>query len=230
MLTKVLGSFRKDIVYVELLKSITTYKSFGVFCKKFEADFGHVQIPTGYKPPVEESLGKLASKQPNTMASDVILKTSASATLKEFEYDGSCPNAAFFVAAPSISAKLEEMVHLLYGPNKTTPLQRVNKVDVDIFLPEGHNWNDFVSLAVYCVQKKVVLADVAIDKTLAESVPLHNPKAYIKKANITGKGDASTPGPVSALSLFSSSMAALVAVIAIRNCFGNPNFLICTAG
>lgn len=71
---------------------------------------------------------------------------------------------------------------------RTTPLERVNKVDVDIFLPKGHNWNNFVSLAVYCVQKKVVLADVAIDKTLAESVPLHNPKAYIKKANITGKG------------------------------------------
>ncbi|KAL1435184.1 hypothetical protein MTO96_011108 [Rhipicephalus appendiculatus] len=174
-----------------------------------------------FKPPMEQSLGKLISKQPNTMASEVVLKTSAAATLKQFEYDGGCPNATFFVAVPSTSSTPEEMVHLSHGPNMTAPLDRIIRVDMDVSLPEGHNWNDFVSLAVYCVQKKEVLAEVAINKTVAESVPLYNPQKYIKKAEDTGKDKGSTPGPLSALSLVSSSVAALVAVAAVRHCFDN---------
>lgn len=219
--TKVLGSYKDDIVYVKLYKKVSEYRSFGVFCKKFEADFGHVNIPVAFKPPKEQSLGKLIAKQPNTQAADVIMKDSATILLKEFEYDGSCTDAAFFVAIPSVNSKPEDMVHLTYDNGKKMPLERFDKLDVNVSLPEGQHWNEFQSFAVYCVKKKEILANATISKALAESVPMHNPKFGVKKPESTGKGVGSKPGPLSPLSVLSSSMAALVTTVAIRHCLDN---------
>ncbi|XP_070377403.1 protein Skeletor, isoforms B/C-like isoform X1 [Dermacentor albipictus] len=214
--SKVLGSYKDSTVYLKLPKKITEYKSFGIFCKKFKADFGNVKLPVGFQLPKEQSIGKLITKQPSTTATDVILKDSATVLLKDFEYDGSCTDSAFFVAAPTSQAKPEELTHLIYGNGKTTALERHDKVDVNVTLPEGHHWNEFEWFAVYCVSKKESFADITVNKGLAESVPVHNPKTLNK---VTGSpGVASLLGPLSALSLFTWSVAAMVAAIVVRQC------------
>ncbi|KAH6927032.1 hypothetical protein HPB50_025347 [Hyalomma asiaticum] len=137
------------------------------------------------------------------------------------------------------------------------PLERFDKLDVNVSLPEGHHWNEFHSFAVYCVKKKEILANTTISKRwlrayqcTTRNSALKNPRARVKMrydaccskdqfrslasvprftlchmnfpmterpaAFFAGVG--SKPAPLSPLSLFSSSMAALVATVAIRHC------------
>ncbi|XP_054928725.1 uncharacterized protein [Dermacentor andersoni] len=137
--SKVLGSYKDSIVYLKLPKRITEYKSFGIFCKKFKADFGNVKLPVGFQLPKEQSMGKLNTKQASTMATDVILKDSATVLLKDFEYDGSCTDSAFFVAAPTSQAKPEELTRLTYGNGKCRFAAGSTVGVVTVHLERGRN-------------------------------------------------------------------------------------------
>ncbi|KAL3220299.1 hypothetical protein MRX96_029981 [Rhipicephalus microplus] len=170
---KVLKSYKSAKVRLTLAKKITDYKSFGIYCKQFGADFGNVQIPAGYELPKEQSLGPLAAKQHNTKAAEVVLKDSETMLLKQFEFDATtCIGSAFFVAAPSANPRPDQLTHLAYDHGKTTKLGRYDKTDVTITLPHGKSWNDFQWFSVYCLDSKQSYADIAVDKALAKKLPL----------------------------------------------------------
>ncbi|KAL1473683.1 hypothetical protein MTO96_038515, partial [Rhipicephalus appendiculatus] len=216
---KVLKPYKNAKVRLTLTKQITEYKSFGIYCKKFGADFGNVQIPAGYELPKEQSLGPLAAKQHNTKAAEVVLKDSETMLLKQFEFDATtCAGSAFFVAAPSANPQPDQLTHLMYDNGKTTKLERYDKVDVTITLPDGKSWNDFQWFSVYCLDSKQSYADIAIDKTLAEKLPLpastmvmHGPSANTPNAGFT-------MGPLSVITLFSLSVAIATTAVTTLQC------------
>ncbi|KAL1435317.1 hypothetical protein MTO96_011229 [Rhipicephalus appendiculatus] len=185
---KVLKPYKNAKVRLTLTKKITEYKSFGIYCKKFGADFGNVQIPAGYELPKEQSLGPLAAKQHNTKAAEVVLKDSETILLKQFEFDATtCAGCERRVQnlyshkflqrpsswrPPSANPQPDQLTHLTYDNGKTTKLGRYDKVDVTITLPDGKSWNDFQWFSVYCLDSKQSYADIAVDKALAEKLPL----------------------------------------------------------
>lgn len=206
---KVLKGYHNAQVLLNLPRKITDYKSIGMYCKQFSADFGNVKIPAGYELPREQSLGRLNSKQHNTMAAEVILKDSATMMLRQFEYGGNCPGSAFFVAGPSANPPVEQLTHLMYDDGKTGKLERYDKKDVMVKLPLGHHWNEYRWFSVYCMDTKQSYADIGIDMAVAEKLPLYDPSSAGPPSS-----SGSVLGPLSALSTFSMSVAMLLVAIA----------------
>ncbi|KAL1477420.1 hypothetical protein MTO96_035753 [Rhipicephalus appendiculatus] len=89
--TNLLKAYHNAKVQLKLPRKITAYKAIGMYCKAFQADFGHVNIMPGFTLPTQQSLGKLNARQHNTMADEVILTDSATMMLRGFEYSASCP-------------------------------------------------------------------------------------------------------------------------------------------
>ncbi|KAK8762016.1 hypothetical protein V5799_026715, partial [Amblyomma americanum] len=89
--TKILKAYRKAQVHLRLPKKITEYRTFGIYCKKFQSEFGNVQIPADFVLPTEQSLGKLSSNHSGAMADEVVLRNSGIMLLKGFHYDAQCP-------------------------------------------------------------------------------------------------------------------------------------------
>lgn len=207
----VLKGYQNAQVLLKLPKKITDYKSIGIYCKKFSADFGNVKIPAGYELPMEQSLGRLNSRQHNTMASEVILKDSATMMLRQFEYTGSCPGSAYFVAGPSANVQPDQLTRLMYDDGKMDKLERYDKKDVTVMLPTGHHWNEYRWFSVYCMDTKQSYADVGIDQALAEKLPLHDPSSSGPHS-----ASGSVYDPLSALSTFGMSLAVLLAAIAFQ--------------
>lgn len=176
--SNVLKAYSNALVLLRLPKKITAYRCLGMYCKKFRADFGNVKIPRNYTLPTEQSLGKLSAKGGGIMAIEVVLRDSAIMLLKAFQYDGHCPSASF-VAAPTVQPKQDDLTHLVYDGYKTGKLGRFYKTDVTVQLPKGHNWNEFKWFSVYCTDTKESYADIAINKSQTESVPVHDPKSYV---------------------------------------------------
>ncbi|KAH6925730.1 hypothetical protein HPB50_008992 [Hyalomma asiaticum] len=177
--TKVLKAYTNATVFLRLPRKVNEYRSLGVFCELFGADFGNVKIPEGYELPKEHSLGKLSSKQHNTKAAEVILKDSATMLLKGFEYDASCPGSAFLVSGPTANTKPDQLTYLIHENGKSDTLKSYDKKDVTVTLPVGHNWNEFRWFSVYCSDSKESYADIAIDQAAAEKLPLHDPKSVV---------------------------------------------------
>nr|XP_054928749.1 protein Skeletor, isoforms B/C-like isoform X2 [Dermacentor andersoni] len=218
---KVLKAYTNAEVRLTLPKKITAYKSLGIYCKQFGADFGNVKIPDSYELPNEQSLGKLSPKQHNTMAAEVILKDSSTMLLKQFEYDDTkCSGSAFFVSAPSDNPPPDQLTRLPYDNGKTTKLERYDRKDVIITLPDSQSWNDFKWFSVYCIDAKQSYADIAIDPVLSEKVPLHVSRLASHASPDNSPNAGSTLGPLSVLSVFSLGVATVVAAIATSECFG----------
>lgn len=216
----VLRAYVNAKVHLTLPKKVTDYKAIGILCTSVNADFGNVEIPSTLVLPKEQSLGKLNAKKPNTMATEVILKDSATMLIKELDYDGTCAGSAFFVAAPDATTPPDKMTKLEYDSGKTTKLDRYTKKDVTVTLPADHHWNEFGWFSVYCMDTKESHADIAITKTLAESLPVHiaapPPKPADGPKDPTSKDDA---GTLSALSVLTLSVGALVTALAVRRFF-----------
>ncbi|XP_077524132.1 protein Skeletor, isoforms B/C-like [Amblyomma americanum] len=206
----VVKPYRKATVHIRLPQKITAYRCVGMFCEKFAADFGNVKIPSDFVLPKEQSLGKLSAKHRSTMATEVVLRDSAIMLLKGFQHDAHCPSASF-VAAPTVQPKKEDLTHLIYDGFKRGKLGSLEKTDVTIQLPKGHHWNEFKWFSVYCYDSMESYADITIDKTVAESLPLHDPKSLVAPCVRNSGADI---GPLSVLTV--PCMAALVAAFAVR--------------
>lgn len=176
---KVLKPYHNATVLLILPRKVSEYKSLGVYCKLFGADFGNVKIPAGYELPKEQSLGPLPSKQHNTKAAEVVLKDSATILLKKFEYTGSCPGSAFLVAAPTAQTKPDRLTYLIHENGKSEKLKSYDKKDVLVRLPVGHHWNEFRWFSVYCSDSQQSYADITINQAVAEKLPLHDPKSVV---------------------------------------------------
>uniref|UniRef100_A0A224Y2V0 Chitin-binding protein n=1 Tax=Rhipicephalus zambeziensis TaxID=60191 RepID=A0A224Y2V0_9ACAR len=231
----VLKKYSGVTVHLMLPKKITDYKSFGVYCTVADADFGHVVVPANFMLPKEQSLGKLTAKKGKADADDVTLMDSSTMMLKQFEYDASCKGSSFFMAAATKTAPADQMTKLLYN-GKTDKLAQMAKTDVKLSLPTGKNWNDFTWFSVYCVDTKESHADLDIDKTKAESVPL-NPSAIPPPpppapgpiGPVPGPAPGPAPGPsdnkkgdagsLSVLSLLTLTIAAVLTALIARQCF-----------
>nr|XP_037274844.1 protein Skeletor, isoforms B/C-like [Rhipicephalus microplus] len=207
----VLKGYQNAEVHLRLPKKITDYKSIGIYCKKFAADFGNVKIPAGYELPREESLGRLNPRQHNTMASEVILKDSATVMLRQFDYMGNCPGSAYFVAAPTPNPQPEQLTRLTCDDGKMSKLERYDKKDVTAMLPTGRHWNEYRWFSVYCMDTKQSYADLSIDPSITEKLPLYDPSS---------SGHHSASGsmydPLSALSTFGMSLVVLLAAVAFQ--------------
>ncbi|KAL1473684.1 hypothetical protein MTO96_038516 [Rhipicephalus appendiculatus] len=173
----VLKAYQNAEVQLRLPKKITDYKSIGMYCKKFAADFGNVKIPAGYELPREQSLGRLNPRQHNTMASEVILRDSATMTLKQFDYMGNCPGSAYFVAATTPNPQPDQLVRLMYDDGKMGKLERYDRKDVTVMLPTGHHWNEYRWFSVYCMDTRQSYADLSIDPSITEKLPLYDPSS-----------------------------------------------------
>lgn len=207
----VLKGYQNAQVLLRLPKKITDYKAIGIYCKKFSADFGNVKIPAGYELPKEQSLGRLNPRQHNTMASEVILKDSATAMLRQFDYMGNCPGSAYFVAAATPNPQPDQLTRLMYDDGKTSKLERYDKKDVMVMLPTGHHWNEYRWFSVYCMDTKQSYADVNIDQSVAEKLPLYDPSSSGPHS-----ASGSVYDPLSALSTFGMSLVVLLAAIAFQ--------------
>lgn len=223
---KKLPEYTNAIVYLTLPHEITHYKAFGIFCKQAAVDFGHAELPPNFKPPKEQSLGKLTAKVGTATAADVILKDSATMQLSQFEYDASCAGSSFFMAAPDKTTPADKMTKLQYS-GKTDKLDRFAKQDVMLMLPAGHHWNEFKWFSVYCVDTKASHAELDIDMAKSEMVPVHMasttgpggqgpPPGPDDKTKDGGKGDA---GPLSTMSLLTLIVAAVTTALMFRQCF-----------
>uniref|UniRef100_L7LYM2 DM13 domain-containing protein n=1 Tax=Rhipicephalus pulchellus TaxID=72859 RepID=L7LYM2_RHIPC len=207
----VIKGYQNAEVLLRLPKKITDYKSIGIYCKKFAADFGNVKIPPGYELPREQSLGRLNPRQHNTMASEVILKDSATMQLRQFDYMGNCPGSAYFMAAATPNPQPDQLTRLMYDNGKMDKLERYDKKDVMVMLPTGHHWNEYRWFSVYCMDTKQSYADINIDQSVAEKLPLYDPSS-------SGHHSASRSvyDPLSVLSTFGMSLAVLLAAIAFQ--------------
>ncbi|XP_054928715.1 protein Skeletor, isoforms B/C-like [Dermacentor andersoni] len=230
----VLKAYANANVYLKLPKKITDYKAIGILCTSADADFGNVRIPDNFVLPKEQSLGQLAAKKPNTMATEVILKDSATMLIKGLDYDGSCAGSAFFVAAADANTPAANMTKLAYDNGKTTKLERYTKADVTVTLPADHHWDEFGWFSVYCMDTKESHADIAIAKPVAQSLPVFmapskdpppqsNPAGDSNKPKDNPAGDSNKPkddaGTLSALSVVTLSIGALLTALAVRRCF-----------
>ncbi|KAK8768509.1 hypothetical protein V5799_015026 [Amblyomma americanum] len=139
---QVLKAYKNARVLLTLPKKITDYQYLGIYCRKFGANFGHVTIPSGFELPKEQSLGRLETKAHGAEAAEVVLKDSATIELKQFKYDGQGP-AGFFVVAPTVNARPQELTKLLDENGKDTKLGRYDRKDVTLRLPDGHHWNEY---------------------------------------------------------------------------------------
>ncbi|XP_049527460.1 protein Skeletor, isoforms B/C-like [Dermacentor silvarum] len=224
MSTKVLKPYKNATVFLRLPRKITEYKSLGIYCELFGADFGNVQIPAGYELPKEQSLGKLSAKQHNTMAAEVILKDSATILLKGFEYSAACPGSAYFVAGRTANAQPDQLTRLIYDNGKTSKLGSYNKKDITAILPIGRHWNEFKWFSVYCVDAKQSYAEIAINQAVAEKLPLHDPKAIMPLPSIESTDNAGAPfAPFSALCVFTLISVTFASALAIRRCLESDN-------
>ncbi|KAL3220294.1 hypothetical protein MRX96_029976 [Rhipicephalus microplus] len=223
--TDLLKAYRNAKVQLKLPRKITAYKSIGMYCKAFEADFGHVEIKPGFKLPTKQSLGKLNARQHNTMADEVILTDSGTMVLKGFQYSASCPGSAFFVAGPTANANQNQLTHLIHDDGQTSKLGRYDKKDVTVQLPSGHDWNEFKWFSVYCSDAKQSYADIAIDKNVAEALPLRDPSKVVppSPSHSNSTGTAAFLGPLSMLSMFVLSLGAILAAVTLRQCFEIDN-------
>uniref|UniRef100_A0A224Y2V4 Chitin-binding protein n=1 Tax=Rhipicephalus zambeziensis TaxID=60191 RepID=A0A224Y2V4_9ACAR len=207
----VLKAYQNGEVHLRLPKKITDYKSIGMYCKKFAADFGNVKIPAGYELPREQSLGRLNPRQHNTMASEVILKDSATMMLRQFDYMGNCPGSAYFVAATTPNPQMDQLVRLMYDDGKTGKLERYDRKDVTVMLPSGHHWNEYRWFSVYCMDTRQSYADLNIDQSITEKLPLYDPSS---SGHHSASG--SVYDPLSALSTFAMSLVVLLAAVAFQ--------------
>ncbi|KAL1435318.1 hypothetical protein MTO96_011230 [Rhipicephalus appendiculatus] len=200
----VLKAYQNAEVQLRLPKKITDYKSIGMYCKKFAADFGNVKIPAGYELPREQSLGRLNPRQHNTMASEVILRDSATMTLRQFDYMGNCPgwtsSAMEYQQQPQKFREYQEeeqtklclptswrlplptpqpdqLVRLMYDDGKMGKLERYDRKDVTVMLPSGHHWNEYRWFSVYCMDTRQSYADLNIDPSVTEKLPLYDPSS-----------------------------------------------------
>ncbi|KAH7942468.1 hypothetical protein HPB49_024508 [Dermacentor silvarum] len=154
---------------------------------------------------------------------NVFAASEKSIYITDMNYDGKGP-AAFFVAAPDATTPPDKMTKLEYDSGKTTKLDRYTKKDVTVTLPADHHWNEFGWFSVYCMDTKESHADIAITKTLAESLPVHiaapPPKPADAPKDPTSKDDA---GTLSALSVLTLSVGALVTALAVRRFFAGAD-------
>ncbi|XP_077501406.1 protein Skeletor, isoforms B/C-like [Amblyomma americanum] len=209
---QVLKAYKNARVLLTLPKKITDYQYLGIYCRKFGANFGHVTIPSGFELPKEQSLGRLETKAHGAEAAEVVLKDSATIELKQFKYDGQGP-AGFFVVAPTVNARPQELTKLLDENGKDTKLGRYDRKDVTLRLPDGHHWNEYRWFSVFCTQAVVSFADITIDSTVAEKLPVHNP------SSVAPASAGTAPGVPSTLALLACLVAALSGgVIRARTC------------
>jgi len=120
-----------------------------VWCRKFTANFGHVDIPFDLDPPTELNLGRLPSLAHGTSADAVILKDSKTIQFRNLRYDGAAPDAFFLVGLGT-----KPHGNGIKVPDENGSLRRIHGYtgqDITIRLPGNTTVFDIEWIALYCI-------------------------------------------------------------------------------
>lgn len=167
-----LGRYDNQTVLITLPEGkITDHGSFAVWCRKFSANFGHVEIPSDFELPAEQTIGTFVNGAHGIRSGPVTLLDSQTVHIARFYYDGAGPDAYFMVGSgPEITH-----VGATKVPNEngsTEKLGRYEGKDLFLTLPGGVDWGDVRWLSVYCVRAVTSLASIRIPDPTALSIPV----------------------------------------------------------
>lgn len=98
-----LGPYKDQNVLLKLPNGIKVkdIRWLSVWCRKFTANFAHIEIPPELDPPTELNLGRLPSYAHSTSADAVIIKDAKTIFFRHLRYDGAAPDAFFLVGVGS---------------------------------------------------------------------------------------------------------------------------------
>ncbi|XP_064465590.1 protein Skeletor, isoforms B/C-like [Ornithodoros turicata] len=152
-------------------KKITDFKSLGVFCRKFAADFGHVVIPDNFQLPKEQVLTGFTNGAHGVRSGPIVLKDSRTVFIPSLHYDGAGPDAYFLIgSSPKVQASGATKV-----PDENGSLEKLkayNGKDVTLKVPDNMTWADVKWLSMYCILASQDFAHVNIPVDLHVPVDL----------------------------------------------------------
>ncbi|CAN7995529.1 unnamed protein product [Ixodes hexagonus] len=148
-------------------KKITDFKYLAVWCEKFGVNFGHVMIPTDFKLPQPQTIGRGLKGAHGVTIDTVTLKDANTIELTNFHYDGQGPDAHFVVSATSPTpAKASGSTKLLDENGSNDKLKAYTGKDLTLKLHERSTWADYKWFSVFCIQADTSFLTVDIPSVL----------------------------------------------------------------
>ncbi|RWS23194.1 Protein Skeletor:-like isoforms D/E, partial [Leptotrombidium deliense] len=169
-------------------RKISDVKWISIWCKKFTANFGHINIPQNFDAPKEVNLGRLPSFAHGVSADAVIIKDSKTIFIKGLRYDGAGPDAFFLVGkgkrphgsgikVPDENGRFclhqnqSKIKHNFFIEFSLEKLHGYKGEDITLHLPGDLTIKDIDWFSLYCIRFSENFGHIKIRRSIKNKMP-----------------------------------------------------------
>ncbi|XP_043188104.1 protein Skeletor, isoforms B/C-like, partial [Amphibalanus amphitrite] len=161
-----LGAYRNQAITLTLPSGVTLddIQWISIWCRAFSVDFGNLVLPSPISDyPRPQRIGRLKPLEHGVSSGDIVVVDAQTLLVPDFSYDGTAPDAHFWVGTGSKPSPSGQVVADENGSKD--PLRAYNRKTVVITLPSDLTVFDIDYLSVWCEDFFADFGHVRIDKS-----------------------------------------------------------------
>lgn len=145
-------------------KTFKDIKWFSVWCRKFKANFGHINVPRNLIIPTPVEIRPLSQLDHGVKSGPITIVDAQTFLINDFHYDGQGPAGYWWATAGSRQSSSGLRLKDENGSEK--PLRRYSGETVVISLPEGKTIWDYDYIGVWCEEYQVDFGNTRIPQNI----------------------------------------------------------------